>query len=134
MFGRYCSVLVFAALASAGCGTKEKTTPDLITDLKGGEDRDRVIAVRNLPADQADAAQVVPALIEALKDQENDVRLSAAIKLGTFGERAKAAIPALQAALGDRDARVRREAGKALSSIDPAQFSLPAKGSAPNPK
>ncbi len=134
MCGRGYWVIVFGALVCAGCGSKEKTTTELLTDLKGGDDRDRVIAVRTLPADESDAARVVPALVESLKDTENDVRLSAAIKLGVFGEQAKEAVPALQEALRDPDARVRRAAGNALTRIDPSQFPTAPKGSAPKTK
>ena len=118
---------LLGALACAGCGKKEKTTPELVADLKGGGDR--VAAVRTLPGRSGDAAQVVPALIEALKDKEGDVRRSAAIGLGTFGEQAKGAVPALQAALNDPDARVREAAAKALTRIDPARFPVPPKTS-----
>ncbi|HKI31887.1 MAG TPA: HEAT repeat domain-containing protein [Gemmataceae bacterium] len=91
----------------------------MLEDLKGSQERDRLIAVRLLPQRKGDAAQIVPALIEALKDKAGDVRCSAAIGLGSFGEQAKDAIPALQAAQRDRDARVREAAGIALSRIDP---------------
>jgi HEAT repeat protein len=111
-------VLLLGLLACAGCG-REKSTDELIGDVKSSQEKDRIIAVRTLTQRQGDAAQVVPALIEALKDKEGDIRLSAAIGLGGFGERAKEAIPALQAAQHDRDARVREAAGKALSRIDP---------------
>jgi HEAT repeat protein len=131
---RTCRVLVLAALVCAGCGTKEKPTTELLTDLKGAEERDRVIAVRTLTGRTEDAAQVVPALIEALKDPQPDVRLSAAIGLGGYGDRAKDAIPALQTAVGDRDARVSREAGKALTLIDPVRFPTPPKAQKPNGK
>jgi hypothetical protein len=129
---RTCSVLLLGVLVCAGCGEKEKSTPELISDLKNGEERDRVIAVRKMPTSEGEAAQTVPALIGALKDKEPDIRWSAAIKLGTIGEQARDAIPALQAALGDRDARVREAAGKALSRIDPAKYPTPPKGSAPS--
>ena len=134
MSGRACLVLVVVVLACAGCGTTEKSTTELISDLKGGEERDRVIAVRSLSNDQGEAARVVPALIEALKDKESDIRWSAAIKLGTFGEQARDALPALQAALSDRDARVREAAGKAMSRIDPAKYPTPPRGSKPKGK
>src|SRR5438046_3032504 len=85
-------VLLLGALACAGCGKKEKATPELVNDLKGANEHDRVVAARTLPERKGDATQVVPALIEALKDKEADVRRSAAIGLGTFGEQAKDAI------------------------------------------
>jgi HEAT repeat protein len=122
------------ALVCAGCGTKEKSTPELTNDLKNGEERERLNAVRSLPKQQGDAAQAVPALIEALKDKEADIRRSAAIGLGGFGEQAKTAIPALQRALSDRDARVREAAGKALTRIDPSRFPTPPKGTSPKAK
>ena len=105
-------------LICAGCG-KTKSTDELIADLKSGQERDRIIAVRLLPQQKVDAAKIVPAMIECLKDKQGDVRLSAAIGLGSFGEEARLAIPELQAAENDRDARVRRAAGVALSRIDP---------------
>ncbi len=113
-------ILLFM-LAGAGCG-KEKSTAELLADLKAPEDRARIIAVRTLPHRKADAALVVPALIEALNDKDGDIRVSAALGLGSFGEQAKEAIPALQAAQqGGRDARIRDAAAKALSRIDPSR-------------
>jgi HEAT repeat protein len=113
-------VLLLAVLAGGGCG--QKSTDELIADLKSSEERDRVIAVRLLPQRRGDTARTVPALMEALKDNEGDIRWSAAIGLGTLGESAKEAIPALQVALRDRDRRVREAARVALSRIDPETF------------
>jgi HEAT repeat protein len=110
-------------LLACGCGNK--STDELVTDLKSPQERDRIIAVRLLPQRKGDAARVVPALIEALQDTDGDVRWSAAIGLGYFGEQGKDAIPALQAAKRDRDARVREGAGVALSRIDPTRFPAP---------
>jgi HEAT repeat protein len=123
---RTCLVLLLGLLACGGCG-KEKSTDQLIEDLKSSQDRERLIAVRLLSQRKADAARVVPALSEVLKDKDTDVRLSAAIGLGYFGEEARDAIPALQAARRDRDARVREAAGVALSRIDPARFPAPSR-------
>ena len=122
-------ILLLCLLACSGCG-KEKSTDELIGDLKSSaQEKERVKAVRLVPQEQEEAAQVVPALIEVLKDKNVSVRRSAAIKLGYFGEEAKEAIPALQAALHDRDARVREAARVALSRIDPklAPKTAPAK-------
>jgi HEAT repeat protein len=119
-------VLLLCLLVCGGCGNK-KSTDELLEDLKGAQERDRLIAVRLLPQRTEDAARIVPALIEAVKNKAVDVRLSAAIGLGTFGEQAKDAIPALQAAQSDRDARVRGAAGVALSRIDPTRFPAAAK-------
>jgi HEAT repeat protein len=126
--------VLFGVLACAGCGQKEKSTPELVNDLKGTNEHDRLVAVRTLPNRKDDAAQVVPALIEALNDRESDVRRSAAIGLGNYGEQAKDAIPALEKALTDSDARVREAAGKALTRIDPAKFPTPPKSSIPKTK
>jgi HEAT repeat protein len=123
-------LVLLSALVCAGCGQKEKSTSELLTDLKGASDHDRVNAARTLPGRTGDAAQVVPALIEALKDKEADVRRSAALGLGSFGEQAKDAVPALQTLLTDRDARVRESAGLALTRIDPARFPSPPKAPA----
>ena len=120
-------VLLFCMLACSGCG-KKKPTDELIGDLKGGDERNRIIAARTLPHRKGEAAQVVPALIKALRDKQNDVRLSAAIGLGEFGEQAKDAIPALQKAQHDRHPGVRQAATKALSRIDPARFPAPSVG------
>src|SRR6516165_5544519 len=115
-------VLMLCLLACGGCG-KTKSTDQLIEDLKLPEERDRLKAVRLLPQRKGDAAKIVPAMIEALKEKGSDIRLSAVIGLGYFGEQAKDAIPALQqAAQSDKDGRVRKQAGIALSRIDPSLF------------
>src|SRR5207245_10211648 len=93
-------VLLLCLPVCCGCG-KQKSTNQLIADLKSSDERDRIVAVRLLQHREGDAAQVVPALIEALKDNDGDVRWSAAIGLGYFGEQATDAIPALQAAQHD---------------------------------
>jgi HEAT repeat protein len=116
--------LLVVLLVCGGCA-RQKSTAELIEDLKSSQDRDRTIAVRLLPQRKGDAARVVPALVEALKTGDGDIRWSAAIGLGSFGEQARDAIPALEAARHDRDARVREAAGVALSRIDPARFPPP---------
>ena len=121
--------VLLLCLLACGCG-KKKSTAELIADLNGPQEKERLIAVRLLPQHKADAAQVVPALTEALKKPDADVRLSAAIGLGYFGDQAKDAVPALQAAQRDRDGRVREAAAVALSRIDPARFPAP-KGARP---
>ncbi len=114
------SWVLLICLPLFGACARQKSTQELISDLKSPDDKDRIIAVRTLPGKKkGDAAEIVPALIEALKDADGDVRRSAAIKLGSFGDKAKDAIPVLQAALHDKDARVRESAGMALSRIDP---------------
>jgi HEAT repeat protein len=118
-------VLLIGGLVCAGCKS-QKSTDELIADLKSSQGKDRIVAVRLLQDRTADADRVIPALIESLKQPDSDIRWSAAIGLGTFGDRAKAAIPALQAVLHDKDARVREAAGKAISRIDPSQASKPA--------
>jgi len=123
---RLSSLLILLALVGSGC-SREKSTAELIADLKSSEEKDRLIAVRLLPQRKGDADQVIPALGEALKDKESDIRLSAAIGLGYLGDQAKETIPALQAAQKDRDARVREAAGIALSRIDPGRFPVSAK-------
>ncbi len=119
--------VLLLCLLACGCGGKKKTTQELLGDLKGPKDGDRVGAVRSFQPGK-DAAQVVPALIEALKDRDGGVRCSAALKLGSFGDQARDAIPALQAVQKDRDPRVRNAAGKALSRIDPQRFPAASKG------
>ena len=114
-------VLLLCLLACGGC-KKEKSTNELIADLKSSQEGDRIKAVRLLPQREGDATRIVPALIESLKAKQGDVRWSAAIGLGYFGEEARDAIPALQQAQRDRDARVREAAGVALSRIDPQRF------------
>ncbi len=105
-------------LLACGCA-KQKSTDELLGDLKAPRDGERTSAARLLPQRKDDAARVVPALIEALKDRDSDVRRSAALGLGSFGELAKDAVPALQAAQRDRDARVREAARIALGRIAP---------------
>jgi hypothetical protein len=114
------SFVTCLCLMACGCGKQQKSTTELLGDLKGADEGGRLVAVRLLPQRKEDAALVIPALIDALKDKKNDIRLSAAIGLGQLGDQAKDAIPALQAAQHDHDARVREAAGKALVRIDPA--------------
>jgi HEAT repeat protein len=119
-------VLLLCLLACGGC-SKQKSTDELIADLKSSQEGDRIKAVRLLPQREGDATRIVPALMESLKDKEGDVRWSAAIGLGYFGEEARDAIPALRQAEHDRDARVREAAGVALSRIDPQRFPAPSR-------
>jgi HEAT repeat protein len=115
-------VLLLCSLACVGC-SGQKSTDELIADLKSGKEGEGVTAARTLPNGKNDAAKVVPALIEALNHNGNDIRRSAALKLGVFRELAKDAIPALQKAQhDDTDPRVREAAGIALSRIDPKRF------------
>ena len=114
--------LLLCLLACAGC-SQQKSTDELIADLKSGAEIEAVKAARTLPRAKEDAEKVVPALIDGLTHKGNDVRRSSALKLGEFKEQAKDAIPALQKAEeNDGDARVREAAGIALSRIDPKQF------------
>ena len=112
-------LLLLCLLVVGGC-KGEKSTSELIADLKSGTEKDRVIAARLLQNRKTEAAEVVPALIEALKDKSDDVRLSSAIGLGYFGDQAKQAIPALKELEKDGDARIREAAGVAASRIDPS--------------
>ncbi len=112
------ALIILLCLAVGGCGSS-KSTDELISDLKVGPERDRVIAIRLLPQRKADADKILPLLIECLKDKQPDLRVSAAIGLGSFGEQARAAIPDLEATGRDPDARVRRAASAALARIDP---------------
>jgi HEAT repeat protein len=119
-------VLFLCLLACGGCG-RQKSTDEMLSDLKGAQVGDQLKAVRLLPQQKGDPAKVVPALVEALKSKGADVRISAAIGLGSYGEQAKEAIPALQAVQRDPDGRVREAAGLALSRIDPDRFPPPSK-------
>ena len=121
-----CHLVIFCLLACGGC-SKKKSTDELIADLKTGNEKERIIAVRTLPPGAGNAAKVVPALIAALRDPESHVRRGAALRLGLFGEQATDAIGALQKAQKDGDARVREAATKALSRIDPEHFPAPSK-------
>jgi HEAT repeat protein len=83
MRARSLFVLLVGGLACAGCNS-QKSTDELLADLKSSQEKDRIVAVRLLPQRTADADRVIPALIESLKQPESDVRWSAAIGLGTF--------------------------------------------------
>jgi HEAT repeat protein len=122
MRGQRGLVLLLCLQACVGC-SNQKSTDQLIKDLKWGTEIEGVIAARTLPRGKDDAAKVVPALIEALTHKGSDVRRSSALKLGAFGELAKDAIPALQKTeQNDGDGRVREAAGIALTRIDPERF------------
>jgi HEAT repeat protein len=119
--------ICLALLLCVGCN-KQKSTDELIADLKSGTEIEGVVAARTLPRGKNDAEKVVPALIEGLSHKGNDVRRSSALKLGEFKELARDAIPALQKAeQDDSDARVREAASIALSRIDPQRFPFKAK-------
>ncbi len=121
-------ILLLCLLACAGC-SKQKSTDELIADLKSGKDKEGIIAARTLPRGKGDAEKVVPALIEGLKHKGTDIRRSSALKLGEFREQAKDAVSALlDVAEHDVDARVREAAGIALSRIDPERFPHPHNG------
>jgi len=123
---KYIILALFFPLASTGC-SRQKSTAELIQDLKSTNDKDRIVAVRLLETRTGEPAEVIPALIDSLKSTDPDVRIGAAIGLGYFGEQANDAVPALQAAKSDRDARVREAAGVALYRIDPDKFPDPTK-------
>ena len=78
MRGRTPLVLLLLVLACGGC-RRQKSTDELLVDLKGTQAGDRLKAVRLLPQ-KGDPAKVVPALIEVLKSEAGDVRLSAAAR------------------------------------------------------
>jgi HEAT repeat protein len=117
-------ILLLCLAACLGC-SKQKSTDELINDLKTGNEKDRIIAVRTLPRGEGNDEKVIAALTAALRDGGSDVRRSAAIRLGLYGDQAKDAIPELQKRLHDGDARVREAAGKALTRIDPDKFPTP---------
>ena len=116
--------LLCGLLAWTGC-SGQKSTDQLIQDLKAPHEREQIIAVRLLPLRKGEATKIIPALIEALHDKSDGVRTSAAIGLGDFGEQAKDAIPTLETTAHDSDVRVREAAAVALSRIDP-RFPNPA--------
>ena len=65
MRGRRVGFCCFACWRAAAAA-REKSTDELIGDLKSGKEEEGVIAARTLPMGRGDAAKVVPALIEAL--------------------------------------------------------------------
>src|SRR5581483_5301574 len=69
-------LLALGVLLCASCA-REKSTDQMISDLKSHEEKDRLNAVRTLPQRSGDAARTVPALIAALKDHEAEIRRSA---------------------------------------------------------
>jgi vesicle coat complex subunit len=112
------AVVLLALLACGGC-SKEKSTEELISDLKSPNNGARIVAVRLLPERRGAAAEVIPGLIEALKDPSDDVRRSAANGLMELGEQAKEALPALRVAMRDSNFMVREAATRAVKVIDP---------------
>ena len=58
-------VLLLCLLACGGC-SNQKSTDELIADLKSGTEIEGVKAARTLPRGKDDAEKVVPALIEGL--------------------------------------------------------------------
>jgi HEAT repeat protein len=112
------SALVFlAALLLAGCANK--TTADLVGQLKAKESVQRLRAINELRNRGADASIVVPALADCLQDADSFVRRDAAEALGNFGPEGKAAAPVLTLALRDKTPKVRMAAAEALKKVDP---------------
>jgi HEAT repeat protein len=108
------------AFCGMGCGPQksEKTTADLLRELKDSDEAARIKAAEGLgDVSSGEAAQVVPALEGALKDASPYVRQAAATSLGAFGTEARAAVPGLQKALNDPDELTRLRADRSLKKI-----------------
>jgi HEAT repeat protein len=114
---RPCLLGCVIVAACSGCSKQEKPTAELLAELRGTSESQRISAARLLPQRRNQAADVIPALIAALRDKDDEVRRSAALGLGSFREQAKDAVPALRAALTDPDHRVREAAATALGRI-----------------
>ena len=117
-------ILFLCLLACGGCG-KEKSTSQLIDDLKASDERERTNAVRVFAcSERTRTAQVVPGDDQRPQGQRDSVTAAAPPSGSGLVRRQSAtdAVPALtEAAKSDRDARVREAAGIALSRIDPGK-------------
>ena len=109
-------LMLCLALLPAGC-SKEKSTADLLTQLRDKDAARRVEAVKELGNRESDLDTVTPALIQALKDENAFVRRDAARVLGSFGPRASSAVSALKTAQKDKERSVRKAADEALEKI-----------------
>ncbi len=107
------------ATALAGCSSKPKEpdVPDLIGDLKSGDEVKRGKA--NLALMDA-GALAVPALIEMLEGPDPVLRARAAGTLYGMGARGGAAAPALAVLLADADTDVRLAGVMALENMGAA--------------
>ena len=90
-------VLSLCLLACVGC-SKQKSTDELITDLKSGTEDRRGYRARTLPRGRDDAARSFRALIEALTHMGQRRPPQFRLKLGEFHEQAKDAIPCSRSA------------------------------------
>jgi HEAT repeat protein/lysophospholipase L1-like esterase len=112
-------VSVTSALVAAGAA---HPLPDLVSALRGSDDREKVAAARAVGRLGPKAADAVPALVGLLEDRSPSVRAAAARAIGPIGPRAPAASLALVERLRDDDERVRWRSVESLKELelDPA--------------
>ena len=91
-------VLTGVALQAA-----EKSTADLISAAKSGDESAQSKAIDQLGADGANAAEAVAPLTELLGDKSATIRAHAVHALGKIGEPAKSAVESILALAKDPD-------------------------------
>lgn len=94
---------------------------ELIDAATTGSETQRVRAIRQLGAENKQAAEVVPVLTQLLADKSAVIRARAAHALGQIGAAAKPAAEPLAAMLKDSDPVARRQAVQALVAIRPGR-------------
>jgi hypothetical protein len=125
--GRAVAVVVLLAVLARGTVARADSIEDLIQQLTGGSDKERLAAAVNLTK-LGDPRAIKPLTLVLLRgDSEDDtVRSAAAVGLGKLVNdrippaQKQAAISALKQAANDASALVRSQAEKALKAIDVA--------------
>ena len=97
----------------------EKSTAELISAAKSGDESARSKAIDQLGAHGANAAEAVAPLTELLSDKSATIRAHAVHALGKIGEPAKSAVESILALAKDPDPSVRRQAVKAIMALHP---------------
>ncbi len=123
LFGLAAWACIFAGQTVSAA---EPSVADLVARLKSTDENARLLAMDELAALGAKAAEAVGPLTELLKDESAKIRAHAANALGEIGPPAAAAVPALVQLTKDPDVSVRCQVVEAVMDIRPGpQVTIP---------